>query len=468
MVKEQNEESLNREEENEVDKGFIGRISEYINEESDKKNIYIQYRIYNNHGVMTGDDAKFENIDFKSSALSGKKHYKKSIFEDNNALSQWLTEYYGTSSMALMIAVAVFDSFPYTWVIQASEKLFREFEHYEEEKCTYALEKTLSQFGAEICKGKMNTYTGNVPIDTIRLLKTEYQEKILKYIWQQYPQLQDTIIRWLQSYNTQRPASMAKRALETMGLLACWDYYYFLNNMVPQIASDKSVVTDMMVGQILITLNQRKDYKDNVYNLLHIWSKDRQIHYLLTALFVCAQLQDKNDILKEAIGCYIQRALEEIHNNDVAKYQSELYDFLGVGIRSYTFYRLLVEQVYDKVVANISMREKRDVYGLFLKLFAIDVSQTNIEGGEDVILIRLCWTNQVVTEQICFIWQMVWQSSYYRKLLYDLMALYDARIYKIGSAYSVEKFIRKVLRSTYTKEMQMDICNKIHRRAGNE
>jgi len=438
-----------------------------LKEESNKKNIYIQYRVYNNHGVMTGDDAQFESIYFKSSSRSDGKKHKGSVFKDKDALPQWLANNYESYSMALMIATAVFDSLPYAWIMQAAQRLFQAFEHHEETGCAYAQTEILNQFEAEVCQGEMNTYTGNVSINIVHLRKSEYREKILNYIWQQYPQLQDKIIQWLQSYNMQKPMSMSKRALETMGLFACLDYYYFLNTIVPRIVKDKSISTDLVIGQILIVLNQREDYKENVYNLLHIWSRNQQPHYLLTTLFVCAQLQDKNDILRDAIECYIQRTLEEIHKDNESEYQLNLYDFLGVGIRSYTFYRFLIEQLYDRVTADISLSEKRDIYGLFLRLFSIDISLASPDSGEDVILIKLCMMNHAVMEQICFLWQLVWKSSYYRTLLYDLMALYDAKVYKTTSACQIERFINKVLKNIYTKEMRNDICSKIHRRAKN-
>lgn len=452
----------------EVNENAIPPWPEDMKEESDKKNIYIQYRIYNNHGVMTGDDAQFESIYFKGSSQYDGKKRKGSIFKDKDALPQWLANNYESYSMALMVATAVFDSLPYAWVMQAAQRLFQGFEHHEETGYVYAQAEILSQFEAEICQGEMNTYTGNVAINIVHLRKAEYREKILVYIWQQYPQLQDKIIYWLQSYNMQKPVSISKRALETMGFLACLDYYYFLNTIVPQIAKDKSISTDLMIGQILIVLNQEENYKENVYNLLRIWSRNRQPHYLLTTLFVCAQLQDKNDILRDAVECYIQRTLEEIHKDNESKYQSNLYDFLGVGIRSYTFYRFLIEQLYDRVSADITLSEKRDIYRLFLRFFSIDISLASPDSGEDVILIKLCITNHAVTEQICFLWQLVWQSSYYRTLLYDLMVLYDTKIYKTSSACQIERFINRVLKNIYTKEMRNDICSKIHRRAGNE
>lgn len=451
----------------EKDANFDDESFEYGEEESDKKHIYIQYRIYNNHGVMTGDNANFESISLKDSAAFKGKKRNDSVFKDKNTMQQWLSDNYESYDMSLMIATAVFDTFPDTWIIQASERLFETFENHEETKRSYALEEILSQFEAEICKGEMNTYTGIVDINIIRLTKTEYQDQILKYIWQQYPQLQDKVMLWLQSFNAQTPTSMSKRALEIMGKLACWDYYYFLNKLIPRIAQDENILTDMMIGQIIIMLNCEKNYQYNIYNMLYGWRKEGRVHYLLTTLFVCSQLQDKNNILQDVIACYLQRTLDEMRDGKVSKYQLNLYDFLGVGIRAYTFYKILIEQLYDRIFANTSIRERRNVYGLFLRLFAIDISQSSPEKGDDVVLVKLCMVNHAAIDQICYIWQMVWQCNYYKKLLYNLMVRYDVKVYNTNSTYDIERFINKTLKTIYTNEVRSDICNKIHRRAGN-
>ena len=454
-------------EERKEDRDSGEKIADYVKEQSDKANIYIQYRIYNNHGVMTGDDAQVESICFNGPDRPVKKHWKGSVFKDKDGLAKWLTDQYASYPMALMIATAVFDSLPYTWVIRAAERLYESFVHTAEKSNIYAQEEILHQFEAEICKGELNTYTGTTPIDIVFLVNPKHRDIILKYIWQQYPQLQDKIISWLRSFNTQRPITMSKRALETIGFFACEDYYYFLNNMVPWIARDASISTDMMVGQILIALNQREDYKKNVCNLLRVWSGEDRLHNLSAAVFACVQLNDKNDILECIVSNYIRRTLREIRKGVSLKYRKGLYDFMGAGIRSFTFYRLLIERLEAEVKEQTSLRERWDVYGLFLRLFAIDISQSRPKHGEEVIFIMLCMVKHAVADSLCSLWRMVWQCGHYRQLVYELMAQYDAKIEGVNSKYSVERFVEKVLKDVYTREIREDICGKIHRRVRN-
>lgn len=459
--------SQSKAEEKETDMDFAEKITDYAKEQSDKANVYIQYRIYNNHGVITGDGAEVESIRFDSVDKPVRKHWRGSVFGDKDGLANWLTKNYASYSMALMIATAAFDSLPYTWVIRAAEKLYETFPSQTEESNVFAQEEILHQFEAEICKGELNTYTGTTPIDIVRLNNPAHRETILKYVWQQYPQLQDKIISWMRSHIVQRQVILSKRALETMSFFACEDYYYFLNKMVPWISHDKSRSTDMMVGQILINLNYREEYEKNVYNLLHVWSKENRPHNLLVALFVCAQSSDKNDILECIVKNYIEGTLKEIRKGVLLVYRSGLYDFMGAGIRSFTFYRLLIEKLEDEVNKQTSLRERWDVYRLFLSLFAIDISLSRPKNGDETILIKLCMVKHAISDRLCSLWRMIWQCMHYRQLVYELMAQYEAKTKDVDSKYSVERFVDKVLGDVYSREMRQDICDKIHRRARN-
>ena len=151
-----------------------------------------------------------------------------------------MAENYEAYPMALMMAVAVFNAMPYMWVMCAADALYDFFENKKDkEERRYGITEILSQFGAVICKGELNTYTGITPIDVVQFEQKELQETILKYIWVECPQLQNMIMSWLEKHYMRNIMSMLKRAVYVMGWLACWDYHYFLNNMVNKIRSKK-------------------------------------------------------------------------------------------------------------------------------------------------------------------------------------------------------------------------------------
>lgn len=452
------------------DEKEIKKFLDEIGQQEDKKNTYILYRTINNYGVMAGDDARFEDIRIRDSEKKEGNHNSGNMFDDKEELNNWLEENYESYSMALMISAAVFDSLPYIWVVQAADKLFRSFKHDKEEEVrTYGITELLSRFGAEICQGEMNTYTGITPVEVVHLTETEYRERILRFIWKECPRLHDTIIYWLESYSMQKPVLMSRAAMEVTGLLVSWDYYFFLNNMVSRIQEDKNIATDMLIAQIVVALNREEMYQDNIRNLLHVWSKEHRLHYLLTGLFVCVGLEDKKDILENIIKQYIHKMMEEIRDRASGEYLSHAYDFFAVGMRAFTFYRILVEKMYALVQERNTLSEKKDICRLFLLLFSTDVSLARIEDNEEAIFIKLCMVQHEVSNKICILWQMVWQCRDNRELFYRLLARYDLKIYKAGAVgCSIERFINKALGAVCTKEMRSDISSKIHRRAGNE
>lgn len=136
-------------------------------------------------------------------------------------------------------------------------------------------------------------------------------------------------MHWLEEYYKGKIISMSKRAGEVMGWLASWDYHYFLNQMVNQVRYKNSISTDMMIAQVVTSLDKKVEFQENVYNLLEKWSKESNIHYLLTGLFVCAGQKDKNDILEIIISCYVDRMMEELQREEDGEYIYWGLDFFG-------------------------------------------------------------------------------------------------------------------------------------------
>lgn len=439
-----------------------------IEQPEERKNIYIDYRTINNYGVIAGDDANFENITLHESKAKKGKSGQKNILADEEQFCNWLLDNYGTYSLALLIASAVFERLPYAWMLCAADDLYSFFEKKnEEEERKYGITDILNAFCAKICQGEMNTHTGKIPIEVVRFAKEEYREKILKYIWKECPKLHDQIVLWLKKYNMKKPIPMSKRASQIMGQLAYWDYYYFQSSMIGMIQHDKKASTDMLIAQVIVSLNQHREYQENIHNLMQSWNTQGSAHYLLTNLFVCSSLNSKGDILENAIHRYVQEIMDGIERKRENEWRQNIYDFFASGIRAFTFYRILIEQLYELACNKTTPRQKRDVCYLFLSLFAVDVNLAQLEKGEDAILVRLCRTRNEVSEKTTYLWQLVWKCGYYRQALYDFLAVYDRELRKAGKD-NLEDFIEEVLGDVCTKETQRDICNKVRRRIKDE
>lgn len=467
---EDTEQSDRTERDEKSDKDFFTKMLEASGQDDERKNIFIQYRIVNNHGIMASDSAQIEKIyaNGQEEVKGKEKKAKRNIFSDESKRNKWLTENYETYSMALMIAVAVFDAMPYMWVMRAAETLHDSFENKDDkEEKRYGITEILSQFGAVICKGELNTYTGLTPIDVVRLEQKTSQETILKYIWIECPQLQDVIMRWLEKCYLGKTISMSKRAGEAMGWLASWDYHYFLNHMVNQIRYKKSISTDMMIAQVVTALEKKKDFQDNVYNLLEKWTKERNVHYLLTGLFVCAGQKDKNDILETIIYGYVDRMMAELQREKNGEYLYWGPDFFAAGMRAFTFYRILIEKIYELEYRDPSPRNTRDICRLFWFLFRIDTQLARYEKKEDAVFIRIAMQDDRAGDQLRYLWQMVWRDRPNRDIFYSLLAEYDKEARRMPG-YNLEKFIQKTFGNICEEERQKDIYSKIRRRSDNE
>lgn len=457
------------------EKDFFYQFLESINQTGDGEkvtieNVVFNFKNFNNinntNGIVAGDDTKIEDIQFHT-IKDGVDSKQECILLSENQFNDWLSKHYETYSMALLAAAAVFDAFPYTWVVRAAEILCRRF-HFqkEEEEKTYGFTKTLGQFGAVLCSAELNTYAGKIPVEVVKLTKKEYQEIILKNIWRECPKLHDDIMQWLEDYIFQNQMSMSKRAAEIMGRLISWDYYYFLDHMVKRIPQENCLSTDVVIAQNILALSQERIYEKNVYNLLHVWSREKNIHYLLTALFICTEICDTKDILENIITAYVNRAMKEIYVQMPGVYMQHIKEFFAAGVRSFTFYRILIEQIYGHLNTAFP-RIQRDVCKLFIGLFAADLRLAQFNNGEDAIFIKLCMTNHAISNQLCCIWQAIWQFRQFRQTFYDMISKY---VRKSGpnNGTQLEAFIKQALGGICTDEIQNDICRKIHRRAGNE
>lgn len=450
-------------------KDFWDKIFESSGQDEDKKNIYVQYRIINNHGIMANDNSQIEQINMDGQAEPEEKHKKakRNVFSGENKRNRWLSENYETYSMALMIAVAVFDAMPYMWVRQAADILYDAFAKKSEEDRRYGITEALSQFGATITKGELNTYTGVTPTDIVSLEQKSLQKTILKYVWIECPQLQDIIMDWLEKQYGKKPMAMSKRTGEVMGWLACWDYHYFLNNMVSKIRHRNDISTDLMIAQIVTILDKKSEFQDNVLNLLRNWSKEQNLHYLLTGLFVCAGQTDKNDILEAIISCYIGRAMKELQKEQFGEYLQTTDDFFAAGMRAFAFYRILIEKIDELRNEDSSPRNQRNISRLFWGLFGSDIKQARYKEGEDAIFIRIAMQENPTGEKMRKLWQMVWRDRGNREIFYFFLSEYEKKACQM-KGHSLERFIQKTFGNVCEEKWLIDICGKIQRRSGNE
>lgn len=432
-----------------------------IEENEDKRNIVFQYRVENNYGIKAGDGATFENVQFKTEKRNLPHLNDNNILEKEKDFLEWITENNETYSMALLLSVAVFNGFSVSWIVESANDIYNEFDAGEKAEVRSAMSFILKQFGAEIHQTQISTYTGPTEIEVIRLTKEDDSTKILKTIWRECPHLQDKLISWLKKQNAKKTVALAKKAVKVMGEIASWDYYYFIKHIVPMISTDEYILTDMLVAQVAIAVSQCGSYADNINKLMEQWNKSKRVHYILTNLWICTGLEKKTDIMENAIDCFVNRAMEGIQRECENEYLKNLYDFFASGVRSYTFYHILIDKMYQILAACTSIAEKRNVCRLFVRLFAIDISLSRTNKEAPVFII-LGIDESEVKDKIISLWQLFWKCNCYRDTFYKLLARFDK--YNQPNTYCLECFLNSVLGDICSDEVLEDICIKVRRR----
>lgn len=444
----------------------IDRVWERIEKDKDIKNIFIQYRIENNHGVITGNNAELGDIHIgKQAGQKCTESRAAAIAEDKRTLCEWIANNYETYSMAFLIAGAVFDCLPYQWVQEAADKLCAMFDTESLEKGnTVARKERLEQFGAQIAHGTMNTYTGMINIEVIQWTEKRYPNRILNCMWKEFPQIRDTIILWLETYLMKTPVSMSKRTISAMSEFAGWDYYYFINDIIPLLLGRSNIISDMTVAQIVVELDEGNVNKDNTDTMLRNWSKLNNIHHLLTALLVSVKLNDRADVLQTAIDKFVTETIDAIQKHRKSQFLDYIYSFFAIGVRAFVFYRILIETIYRRIHERMTVNEKRAVCNLFLNLFAADIDSAQLKNGEDAIFIKMCFVNKDISNKLCCLWRLVWNNRYYREDFYFLLGKYVYFSGEENCKGQLRDFINLVIGQNSSEEICQDVLVKILKR----
>lgn len=405
-----------------------------------------------NYGTVINDGKHINNHTIVNMNSSNSK-------ETIISLKNWISENYELYSMALLIAAAVFDSLPFQCVSRSAETLFELFNYKTVEEKRLGDAEILEQFGAKICERECIIYEQKIKVEVVKFGEQKNQEEIIKEVWRECPHLHDTIMKWLESSVFQDPIHMARRAADIMGRLVCLDYCYFLDNVKERIQSENNIFTDMVIALNFVSLSRTELYETDLNNLLCALSKEKNAHYLLTGLLVCVERKHSDSIMENMITSYIRGILQETQTKKYGEYMQNIYVFFAAGMRTATFYNLLIENIYNLTKIHLSEHTKK-VCELFLELFTVDLEMMEAgEQKEDAVFIELSMCKNEIACELCNIWQTVYHFKQFRQAFYRLMLKYDDMI---GKAYELEDFINRVFVECGTaEETAMNICSKI-------
>lgn len=430
-------------------------------------NIYFQNREYftnngyiSNKSLTTGDGAQFHDISFGGQQDHPTKTTGDDPVKDSEKLQCWIIKNCSNVGFSYLIACAVFHSMPYIWVSEVAEELNLVLSPNEKIKEIFA-QKRIEEFGAEIYRDTIVTNMGKSELDFVRFKRADYPELILKCVWNGFPQFRESIVNWLKNCILYKRNSMFQRANIVIGLLAQEDYYYFAHKITKQFAAEKNSNMDIALAQIILEIGENEDFKRNVEILLNNWCMQREAHRLLTVILSCLGRADKISCLKKAIDIFLEQILNCFNKDIENEFSENIVEFFAAGMRSFTFYRMLLDKVYE---FSKESKLREEVCNIFLILFLSDrlLACFEEECFEEAIFIKLAYTNSNIRPKLCKLWQMVWRTSQFRPVFYAELGKYFVQLDPSMREQKIHQFVHAVFSEICTEEYTSDIVRKIN------
>lgn len=437
------------------------KMSRVIQNNKGNINIYFQNREYfTNNGVITGDGAQFQNVSFGKQQNQPAERTENNYVEDSEKLQNWMSKNCNNIGFSYLIACAVFHSMPYIWISEVAEELNLILNTTEEIKEIF-VQKRITEFGAEIYKDTIVSNMGKSELDFVRFERVDYPEIILKCIWNGFPQFRENIINWLKNCILHKRNSMFQRANLVISVLAQEDYYYFAHKITKQLVSEKNSNMDIALAQIILEIDENENFKRNVEILLNNWCGQKDPHRLLTVMLSSLGRADKKSYLTKAINLFLKQILNCFHKNIENEFSQHIFEFFAAGMRSFTFYRIMLDKVYE---FSRDSKLRDEVCNIFLILFFSDRLLACSEGQcfEEAIYIKLAYTKNDIRPKLCKLWQMVWRTSKFRPIFYAELGEYFVQLDQSIREQKIKQFVYAAFSEICTEEYTSDIITKIN------
>lgn len=430
-------------------------------------NIYFQNREYftnngyiSNKSLTTGDGAQFHDICFGKQEDHPTETTGDAPVDNSEKLESWIIKNCSNVGFSYLIACAVFHSMPYIWVSEVAEELNQVLNPNEEIKEIFA-QKRIEEFGAEIYKDTIVTNMGKSELDFVRFKRAGDPELILKCVWNGFPQFRESIIGWLKNCILHKRNSMFQRANIVIGMLAQEDYYYFAHKITKQFVAEKNSNMDIALAQIILAIDENEDFKRNVEILLNNWCSQREAHRLLTVMLSSLGKADKISCLKKAVDIFLEQILNCFSKDIENEFSENIVEFFAAGMRSFTFYRIMIDKVYE---FSKESKLREEVCNIFLILFLSDrlLACFEEECFEEAIFIKLAYTNSDIRPKLCKLWQMVWRTSRFRPVFYAELGKYFVQLDQSMREQKIQQFVHAAFSEICTEEYTSDIVRKIN------
>jgi len=203
-------------------------------------------------------------------------------------VESWFDEHEDPRLRIFMISLAVFSGSKYQTVINASQDLQSILRPQIENGQTYDSEplfnKKRSQWlqyvSAHVVQGYENTEFGNSAVELIELDNPAFQPAVLYYVWHEYDQYRERLLKWLHELGSHRDFQVRIRVAAAVGELSKYAFGDVLDQVLRHWANcDDERLQRLAAISLSIPVFESK-IAPQVLSLLHHWSKDKNNYKL--------------------------------------------------------------------------------------------------------------------------------------------------------------------------------------------
>ncbi|GET37822.1 nSTAND3 domain-containing NTPase [Microseira wollei] len=194
----------------------------------------------------------------------------------NEEVESWFDKHSDLNQHMFMITVAVLNGINYQEVINASQNLQSLIKPpSDEEKSSVPTSKRsqkLKEFRTHLVQGYQNTEFGLSPVELIELDNPTFQPAILSYVWHEYDQYRERLLKWLHQLGSHRNFEVRIRAAAAVGELSKYAFGDVLDQVVRPWANCQDRQLQRLAALALSIPVFESNLAPQVLKLLHSWS----------------------------------------------------------------------------------------------------------------------------------------------------------------------------------------------------
>lgn len=429
----------------------IKQAIEQVSDSSVYISIFANNIISENKGVVTGDNAQIDDLQFlnHNNETLGKVGYSD---EENLSgekttaeLAQWIQTHYGKFELAELISLAVFYDMPYLWVHTNAKALFHKLGwDLQEEVFVTAKDSLLCEFSAFTYKGYIVANGGKTETEFVAFKDAEMAKFVLEYVWAQYIDIRIPLIVWGEWYTCRANYSQARAAVCAMAVWAQCDYGYFDTKILSGLIRKENIVT---VAELVSLIAQNELLEENIRRKVVHWGTLQSYEYVMLALMVAHKNEwDVERIIKN----YFSQLMWEVENSRKWEYTSQIVLMYAIGQRKANYYKAIVKALASYNAPKNNWLQTRKILALvFYMLLKSDMELLRAGRNEEkeLILVRMLFIRNEYREPLCELWKNALRNNLVRNEIRKMMKEYwnDKVAKDIKEKVKMQDFYKKVL-----------------------